>query len=241
MARRSRVCLSGIPQHIIQRGNNQQVCFGSAEDHAAYVHWLAEASEKYRVAIHAWVLMTNHVHLLATPETQDGLSKVMQIVGRHYVRYFNCSYCRTGTLWEGRFKSCVIDAEDYLLVCQRYIELNPVRTGMAQKPSDYRWSSYHSNALAKKTHLWTPHGTWLQLGKTHQERSAAYRKLFAGYASPDELKKVRDSVNKGLALGNNRFRDEIERLSGRRMRPLKRGPKPQAVADGDDRKQEFLL
>jgi len=185
--------------------------------------------------------MTNHVHLLATSKTRDGISKMMQVVGRHYVRYVNLSYHRTGTLWEGRFKSCVVDAEDYLLVCQRYIEVNPVRAGMVQQPADYRWSSYHSNALAKESHLWTPHETWLQLGQTHQERSAAYRNLFAGHFDPDDLKAVRDAVNKGLALGNNRFRDEIERLSGRRMRQLKRGPKPKAQPDGDDRKQEFLL
>ena len=127
MARLPRVCLPDIPQHIIQRGNNRQLCFASDEDCAAYVYWLAEASKKYRVAIHAWIFMTNHVHLLATSKTRDGLSKMMQVVGRHYVRYFNHSYRRTGTLWEGRFKSCVVDAEDYLLVCQRYIELNPVR------------------------------------------------------------------------------------------------------------------
>jgi len=185
--------------------------------------------------------MTNHVHLLAMSETRDGFSKMMQVVGRHYVRYFNHSYRRTGTLWEGRFKSCVVDAEDYLLVCQRYIELNPVRAGMVQQPAEYRWSSYHSNALAKESHLWTPHETWLRLGQTHQERSEAYRNLFAGHIDPDDLKKVRDAVNKGLALGNNRFRDEVERLSGRRMRPLKRGPKPKARPDGDDRKEEFLL
>ena len=121
MARLPRICLPGIPQHIIQRGNNRQACFGSEEDFAAYAHWLDEASPKNRVSIHAWVFMTNHVHLLATPETKDGVSRMMQTLGRQYVRYFNYTYKRTGTLWEGRFKSCVVDAENYLLVCQRYI------------------------------------------------------------------------------------------------------------------------
>ncbi|MCB1850520.1 MAG: transposase [Gammaproteobacteria bacterium] len=239
MARLPRVCLPGIPQHIIQRGNNQQACFTSDKDHAAYAHWLTEASKKYRVAIHAWVFMTNHVHLLATPETQDGLSKMMQIVGRHYVRYFNDSHRRTGTLWEGRFKSCVVDAENYLLVCQRYIELNPVRAGMVQQPADYRWSSYHSNALARESQLWTPHETWLNLGQTHQERSEVYRSLFARHIKPHDLEMVRDAVNKGMALGNSRFSDEIERICGRRLRPLKRGPKAKARLD-DARKQEIL-
>ena len=127
MARLSRLCPAGVPQHIIQRGNNRQACFAPDQDMAAYAHWLAEAAEKYQVSIHAWVFMTNHVHLLVTPSSKDGISKMMQTLGRQYVRYFNYIYQRSGTLWEGRFKSCVVDAEDYLLICQRYIELNPVR------------------------------------------------------------------------------------------------------------------
>jgi len=136
MARLPRICLPGIPQHIIQRGNNRQVCFASEEDFAAYAHWLGEASIKNNVAIHAWVFMTNHVHLLVTPESQDGISRMMQTLGRRYVRYFNYTYKRTGTLWEGRFKSCVVDADNYLLTCQRYIELNPVRANMVEHPAN---------------------------------------------------------------------------------------------------------
>ena len=127
MARLPRICLPGIPQHVIQRGNNRQVCFASDEDFAAYAHWLHEYSIKFQVSIHAWGFMTNHVHLLMTPATKDGISKLMQSLGRRYVQYFNYTYKRTGTLWEGRFKSCVVDADNYLLLCQRYIELNPVR------------------------------------------------------------------------------------------------------------------
>ena len=144
MARLARIRSTGIPQHIIQRGNNRQVCFGGAEDFAAYAHWLEESSRKHRVAIHAWVFMTNHVHLLVTPETDTGISRMMQTLGRHYVRYFNYAYRRTGTLWEGRFKACAVDAVDYLLVCQRYIELNPVRAGMVNDPGEYAWSSYRT-------------------------------------------------------------------------------------------------
>ena len=127
MPRKPRFNLIGIPQHVIQRGNNRQVCFASDEDFAAYAHWLHEYSIKFQVSIHAWVFMTNHVHLLMTPATKDGISKLMQSLGRRYVQYFNYTYKRTGTLWEGRFKSCVVDADNYLLLCQRYIELNPVR------------------------------------------------------------------------------------------------------------------
>jgi len=139
MARLPRISLPGIPLHIIQRGNNRQVCFAAEEDFAAYAYWLHEYARKYRVALHAWVFMTNHVHLLATPQTEDGISRLMQTLGRHYVRYFNHTYKRSGTLWEGRFKSCAVDEENYLLTCQRYIELNPVRANMVGAPEEYKW------------------------------------------------------------------------------------------------------
>ena len=138
MARLPRICLPGIAQHVIQRGNNRQVCFGANDDFAAYAHWLEEYAEKYHVAVHAWVFMTNHVHLLVTPTTADGVSRLMQSLGRRYVRYFNHTYQRSGTLWEGRFKSCVVEDDSYLLLCQRYIELNPVRAGMVEHPADYQ-------------------------------------------------------------------------------------------------------
>ena len=178
MARLPRLCLPGIPQHIIQRGNNRHVCFGGEEDFAAYANWLYEYSQKYHVAIYAWVFMTNHVHLLVTPETRDGVSKMMQTLGRHYVRYFNFTYRRTGTLWEGRFKSCVVDVENYLLICQRYIELNPVRAGIVESPADYKWSSYTANGLGHKIKLQTPHLTYSELGSTIFERAKQYRALF---------------------------------------------------------------
>lgn len=225
MARQPRLCLPGIPQHIIQRGNNRQVCFASESDFAAYASWLHEYSEKYQVKIHAWVFMTNHVHMLLTPTTQDGVSKMMQMIGRHYVRYFNYTYKRTGTLWEGRFKSCVVDAEQYLLVCQRYIELNPVRAGMVDSPSDYVWSSYQSNGLGKKVSFWSPHQIYKRLGAEESNRLKAYRELFTAHVGVDELEMIRKATNKGLAIGNDRFKQEVERLSGRRVIELKRGPK----------------
>jgi putative transposase len=157
MARLNRLCPVGIPQHIVQRGNNRQVCFNGDEDMAAYANWLKEFSVKFQVDIHAWVFMTNHVHLLATPRIENGISKMMQSLGRQYVRYFNYTYKRSGTLWEGRFKSCVIQSADYLLKCYRYIELNPVRASMVNYPDEYRWSSYHANALGVESALCTPH------------------------------------------------------------------------------------
>lgn len=226
MARLSRLCLPDIPQHIIQRGTNRQACFASEEDFAAYSHWLAESARKYDVEIHAWVLMTNHVHLLVTPKTLEGVSRMMQTLGRHYVRYFNCTYRRTGTLWEGRFKSCVVNAEEYLLICQRYIELNPVRAGMVVSPEAYVWSSYRANGLGRATKLWTPHWVYNRLGKTVEERAKAYRTLFSGHLDKKALDEIRVASNKGMALGSDKFKQEIEALSGRRVTPKKRGPKP---------------
>lgn len=225
MARLPRLCLPGIPQHIIQRGSNRQPCFASKEDFSAYAHWLDESSKKHMVAIHAWVFMTNHVHLLVTPSAPNGISKMMQTLGRHYVRYFNHAYRRTGTLWEGRFKSCVVDEEDYLLVCQRYIELNPVSAGMVPSPEKYHWSSYQANGLGCQAKIWTPHLVYQRLGGTVEKRAEAYRDLFVGHLDSEKLSMIRNATNKGMALGNDRFKRDIELLSGRRVTPLKRGPK----------------
>jgi putative transposase len=136
MSRLIRVAHVGIPQHVIQRGNNRQICFGSDEDMAVYMNWLKEYAGNYQVAIHAWVLMTNHVHLLATPYSERGISKMLQSLGRRYVRYFNYSYKRSGTLWEGRYKASLVQTEDYLLALYRYIELNPVRAAIVTDPAD---------------------------------------------------------------------------------------------------------
>ena len=225
MARLPRICLPGVPQHIIQRGNNRQACFASEDDFSAYASWLAEYSRKYRVKVHAWVFMTNHVHLLVTPTTPNGVSSMMQMIGRHYVRYFNYTYRRSGTLWEGRFKSCIVDAENYLLVCQRYIELNPVRAGMVESPSDYFWSSYRANGLGKAVSFWDPHPVYLGLSRSKDERLAAYRSLFSAHVDVSEISMIREATNKGLAIGDDRFKCEIEKLSGRRVTELKRGPK----------------
>ncbi|WP_395006343.1 transposase [Undibacterium sp.] len=217
MARLPRVCPVGIPQHVIQRGNNRQVCFASEEDFAAYAHWLTEYAKKFQVDLHAWVLMTNHVHLLCTPRTNNAVSHLMQALGRQYVRYFNLSYKRTGTLWEGRFKSCLVQQDGYLLQLYRYIESNPVRAGMVLEPSDYVWSSYQINALGKESALCTPHSCYLALGSDATKRQANYRDLFKSHIDCELLETIRDSVNKGLVFGNSRFETEIESLTGRRM------------------------
>ena len=223
MARLARVCPVGIPQHIIQRGNNRQVCFASEQDFAAYVSWLKDYAKKYQVDIHAWVLMTNHVHLLCTPRVDNAVSLMMQALGRHYVRYFNSSYQRTGTLWEGRFKSCLVQEENHLLQLYSYIELNPVRAGMVRQPSDYAWSSYAINALGKGSELCTPHSLFLALGGGPKERQTNYRALFDSPIEGALLEAIRGATNKGLVLGNEGFEEEVESLTGRRMTAKKRG------------------
>jgi len=225
MARLPRLCLPGIPQHVIQRGNNRQVCFAANDDLAAYANWLEEYAREWDVAVHAWVFMTNHVHLLLTPNREDSISKMMQALGRRYVRYFNRTYRRSGTLWEGRFRSCVVDAEEYLLTCQRYIELNPVRAGMVNSPEEYIWSSYRANGLAKPAKLWTPHSIYCQLGRTASKRALAYRRLFDAHLDAQSFEEIRSATNTGMALGSDRFKDEIEKLTGRRVRPRRPGPR----------------
>ena len=223
MARLPRLNLPGVPQHVIQRGNNRQVCFTSDDDCAAYMGWLREAAEKHDVAIHAFVLMTNHVHLLMTPETSSGVSQVMQTLGRQYVRYFNYRYKRSGTLWEGRYKSCLVSSDDYLLDCYRYIELNPVVADMVERPEHYKWSSYRSNAEGLSSSIITPHALYTGLGETSKLRQEAYRTLFAAHLDPQRVEAISKSVNTGLVLGNDRFKAEVANLLGRRVTPLKVG------------------
>ncbi len=229
MARLLRVAPIGVPQHIIQRGNNRQACFAGEEDIKAYLHWLKELSKKYRIDMHAWVLMTNHVHLLCTPWQENAISQMMQSIGRLYVRYFNHTYLRSGgTLWEGRFKSCLVQSDRYLLELYRYIELNPVRANMVDEPSDYSWSSYAINALGVESELQTPHPEYLALGATEEERQRNYRELFKVHVSVELLKDIRNSINKGLALGDERFALEIEALTKRRVAARKPG-RPRAL------------
>ncbi len=223
MARLPRIAPVGIPLHLIQRGNNRQVCFVSEEDMAAYLNWLKVYAQKYGVDIHAWVLMTNHVHLLCTPRQTGAVSQMMQAVGRRYVRYFNHQYKRSGTLWEGRYKSCLVQAERYLLEVHRYIELNPVRADMVNDPGEYSWSSYQINALGKSSELCTPHAEYLSLGGVEIERLACYRSLFQNYVDDELLTDIRLSTNRGMAVGLEHFKEEIEALTGRRLTQKKCG------------------
>lgn len=223
MARLRRISPVGVPVHLIQRGNNRHSCFGALEDYSAYVGWLKEYSVKYAVDIHAWVLMTNHVHLLCTPQQDGAVSLMMQSLGRRYVQYFNYQYRRSGTLWEGRYKSCLVQAERYLIEVYRYIELNPVRAKMVEDPSEYVWSSYQINALGKISDLCTAHPEYLRLGDTRDARMKNYRDLFSRHVEGDLLVEIRSGANKGMAIGHDRFKDEMEVLTGRRLKPKKAG------------------
>ena len=219
MARLPRYVIPGQPQHIIQRGNNRQAIFAAEADYQFFRDALVEAAIKHGLSIHAYVWMTNHIHLLATPQFDDSISKVFQSVGRKYVQYFNHTYKRSGTLWEGRYRATVVDSEHYLLTLMRYIEMNPVRADMVAHPRDYPWSSYRFNALGetgKNTDWLTPHSEYERLGHDAAERQGAYRLLFRAAVSKDDLKAIRECTHKGWALGSERFREQIERLTQRR-------------------------
>lgn len=218
MPRRARLSIPGIPWHIIQRGNNRSVCFHAEEDFQYYLHFLQEFSTKYGCAIHAYVLMTNHVHLLLTPQRPDSASVLMKHLGQRYVQYINRTYKRSGTLWEGRFRSCLTQSEDYVLACYRYIELNPVRAGMVNQPKDYRWSSYHHNALGKASSLITPHEEYLRISRDQPTRLEAYRALFKAHLDEEIVGQIRNATNGNFALGGERFQKEIEVALGRRAR-----------------------
>lgn len=214
MPRKPRFCPPNIPVHIIQRGNNRQICFTSNADIAAYAHWLEEAAKKYEVSIHGWVFMTNHVHLLLTPSCDKAISKLMQDIGRLYVGYFNYTYARSGTLFEGRFRSSLVQAQDYLLTCLHYIELNPVRAGMVKDPGDYRWSSYTAHGFGKDIAMWTPHSLYLSLGDDGISRQKKYRELMRENLNAEVIAKIRHCANTGLVLGTEKFRSQVQKLAG---------------------------
>ena len=223
MARRRRLYVPGVAHHIIQRGNNREACFYEESDYKAYLALLKENADKHKVAVHAFVLMTNHVHLLCTPNNEIGNSRLLQSVGRRYVQLFNSKYGRTGTLWEGRFKSTLVQSEKYLLNVYRYIELNPVRAGMVKQASEHPWSSYRCNAMGKNLKVIAPHAEYLNLGLTDEKRQEAYRALFRGHVPEATIKEIRDGTNKARIIGDGRFRQEITIKAGLRTTPFKRG------------------
>jgi putative transposase len=238
MARLGRYFLPGQPLHVIQRGNDRAPVFFEDEDRRLYLAWLAEAAARTGCAVHAYVLMTNHVHLLVTPADADSLPRAMQSLGRRYVRHVNTAHRRTGTLWEGRYRAAPIDAEDYFLSCCRYIELNPVRARMVAHPRDYRWSSWRAHAQGAADPLMADHALYRALGGTAAERQAAYRALFRAALAEEFVASLRAATHGGWALGGERFKRRVAKASGRRAEKLPAG-RPRERRD--DARQGKLL
>ena len=217
MARQPRFSLAGYPHHIIQRGNNRQVIFRDVADRQFFLDLLEVHSRQFEVAVHSYVLMDNHIHVVATPSTAQALPGMMQAVGRRYVRYFNDRYQRTGTLWDGRYKSTLVQSESYLLTCMAYLDLNPVRAGMVGQPADYAWSS-HGHYIGQRTDkLITPHPLVWELGNTPFAREAAYASLVQGGVAHRTQAAITHSVLYGWALGDAEFVENLQKHTPRRL------------------------
>jgi putative transposase len=223
MPRRPRIHVDGVPLHIVQRGHNREPCFFAEGDYSSYLHWLGEALREAECLLHAYVLMTNHVHLLLTPGKAAAVPKLLISLGRRYVQYINRSYRRTGTLWDSRYKSSLVEPDTYLLACQRYIELNPVRAAMVDDPAQYRWSSYRSNGLGQPDPRLTPHPLYLALGRNDKERQTAYRALFKGHLDRAAIDDIRLALHQSQPVGNSRFHALIEQTTGIRREAKPRG------------------
>ncbi|MDN3554919.1 transposase [Halomonas maura] len=227
MARQARLLLPNTPLHLIQRGNNRSVCFAEDDDCRSYLELLYDISRACAVDVHAYVLITNHVHLLVSPRGESSaISAMMKGLGQRYAQRFNRLYHRTGTLFEGRFRSCLVAEPPYLLACHAYIELNPVRAGMVAHPGDYCWSSYRANSQAEADRLITPHPTIAALGPTLEQRCGQYRELFRHQLAPKMVDQIRQANHSGLVLGSERFQQQAAELLGRRTTPGKPGRKP---------------
>lgn len=240
MARQPRFDIPGIAQHVVQRGVDRSACFASDGDYARYLQEVGEAAKRHDCAVHAYVLMTNHVHLLVTPSVRGGLSRMMQAIGRRYVGGFNARHDRTGTLWEGRFKAALVGSARYVLTCYRYIELNPVRAGMVATPADYRWSSHVHNAVREHDPRVAAHGAYIALGRTADERRSAYRTLFDEALNVADIDALRLHTRQQRVWASDRFRRQVEELTQRAagVRPRGRPPSHGAGSGGPKRADE---
>jgi putative transposase len=238
MARQGRYFVAGQILHVIQRGNNRQAIFFEDQDYGLYREWLMWAAKRHGCAVHAYVLMTNHVHLLVTPDGKDSLPGMMQSLGRRYVRMVNHRYRRTGTLWEGRYRAAPVDGDAHFFSCCRYIEMNPVRAGMTKHPRDYPFSSYRANALGEADALVSPHPLFQRLGCGAEARQQAYRDLFRAKLDENFVAALRAATNGGWALGDERFQRQIAEAARRRVAPL---PKGRRVTGKQDKRQLNLL
>lgn len=230
MPRRARQYIPQLPYHIVQRGNNREVCFIEPENYQFYLELWQELSIKFQVAVHAYCLMTNHIHFLATLATENSISNTMKMVGSRYAQYINKKYKRTGTLWEGRHKSSLIQSEKYLLACYKYIELNPVRAGMVERPEEYRWSSYGANAWGDLSWV-TPHNEYMCLGSEVSARAQAYRELFCYQLNDVDLLNIRKSTHYCQPLGDEKFAELIQQKYGIQVGQMCQG-RPRAKREG---------
>jgi putative transposase len=225
MARHPRLILPGVALHVVQRGNNRNACFRRDSDYLTYLALLRHLGRKYQCAVHAYCLMTNHVHLLVSPFDAGGCGLLMRDLGRCYVPYFNRSHERTGTLWEGRFRACLVESARYVLACYRYIELNPVRAGMVNSPDEHKWSSHAGNGGIRTDPLLTPHGDYLALGLEEQTRRVAYLDLFQQRLESGVLSAIREATHGGLPLASDGFKAAVLAPAGARIVCGKPGPR----------------
>lgn len=216
MPRRARLCLPGIPWHIVQRGNNRLPCFDERADYFVYLNLLEELAPRFHCEVHALVLMTNHIHLLLTPGQPESAGQLMKHLGQRYTQYFNRRCGRVGTLWQGRYHSCLAQTADYVLACYRYIEMNPVRAGMVKRPDEYPWSSYATNALGKSWPLISPQSEYLNLGLDSATRLRAYGALFTRGLTTEMMERIRGATLGNVVLGDKKFAQEVETATGRR-------------------------
>ena len=233
MPRQPRLILPNVAAHIIQRGNNRAPCFKVDGDYLVYLANLRELSARLECAVHAYCLMTNHVHLLLTPPSAAACTALMRDLGQRYVQYFNRRHERTGTLWEGRFRSCVAESARYVLACYRYIERNPVRAGMVEHPAAYLWSSYSANTGRRTDPLLSPHVEFLALGSDSSARHAAYTNLHEESLDAPLLEAIRLATNGGYPLGSESFKSELVASTGRKIERCRPGPRPNPAVDGD--------
>ncbi len=215
MPRRARLVFPDVAMHVVQRGNNHGQCFFAEADYRVFLQILGTLAHRLDCALHAYCLMTNHFHFLLTPGTQDACGLLMKGLSQRYVQYVNRRYNRSGTLWEGRYRSCLAQSARYVLACYRYVEMNPVRARMVERPQDYAWSSYRSNALHEHDPLLMPHPECLAPGVDDASRKAAYRALFVGELEPSTLRGIREATHGGHALGSETFLRGMSQIAGR--------------------------
>ncbi len=223
MARLRRLSLCGITQHILQRGNNRLPCFFGSDDYEQYLEYLCDAVDKYNVMLHSYCLMPNHVHLLMTPDCSEGISRTLQDLGRRYVRYINFKYGRSGTLWEGRYHSCLVENDFHVLDCYRYIEMNPIRSNIVYEPGSYKWSSYQCTGMNQSSCYIIPHSEYIKLGKSRNERCCAYRGLMNISLDKIKLKKIREAAQSNRVYGSDEFIEWVENKLTIRVRKKKAG------------------